>query len=128
MITLAAYLFAILAAFLALFQLALAAGAPWGHLTQGGNHPGRLPPANRAMAAASVVLTAAFAGIVLSRAGALVPDWQVASRPWAWGVVGLSALSLLANAASRSRAERRLWLPVALVMLITSVVVARSGA
>lgn len=128
MVTLAAYLFALLAAVLALFQLALAAGAPWGHLTQGGSHPGRLPPSNRAMAAASVVLSAAFAGVVLARAGALAPGWQEASRPWAWCVVGLSALSLLANAASRSRAERRLWVPVALLMLATSVVVARSGA
>ncbi len=128
MVTLAAYLFVVLAAFLALFQLALAAGAPWGHLTQGGSHLGRLPPANRAMAAVSFVLAAAFAAVVLGRAGALAPGWQEVLRPWAWVVVALSALSLLANVASRSRAERRLWVPVALVMLLTSVVVATSGA
>ena len=128
MVALAAVLFAVLAAVLALFQLAVAGGAPWGHLTQGGSRTGRLPPTNRVVAAVSFLLTAALAGIVLARAGALLPHWQEASRPWAWAVVALSALSLLANVASRSRAERRLWVPVAFSMLLTSVVVATSRA
>lgn len=128
MVAIAAGLFVVLAVFLALFQLAVALGAPWGHLTQGGGHPGRLPPANRVVAAGSALLVAAFAGVVLVRVGWLAPAWQAALRPWVWVVVGFSALSLLANAASRSRTERALWLPVALLMVISSLVVALSGA
>ena len=128
MVTIAAAAFVLLAALLALFQLALVAGAPLGHLTQGGTHPGRLPPANRAVAGVSALLAAAFVGIVLTRVGWVAPERQAAARLWVWGVVDLSALSLLANAASRSRAERALWVPVAMLMLATSLVVALSGA
>lgn len=128
MVAIAAGLFVVLAAFLFLFQLSVALGAPWGRLTQGGRHPGRLPPANRVAAAGSALLVAAFAGVVVIRAGWLAPAWQDTVRPWVWVVVGFSALSLLANAASRSRAERALWLPVALLMLVTGLVVALSGA
>ncbi|MFA5569380.1 MAG: hypothetical protein WC972_12125 [Trueperaceae bacterium] len=67
-------------------------------------------------------------GIVLTRVGWVAPERQAAARLWVWGVVDLSALSLLANAASRSRAERALWVPVAMLMLATSLVVALSGA
>ena len=38
------------------FQLALVAGAPWGHLTQGGRVEGPLPIGARAVALASAVL------------------------------------------------------------------------
>jgi hypothetical protein len=46
--------------------------------------------------------------------------WFV-SFPWVPVVV--SALSLLANASSRSEPERRTWVPVAIVMLVSSVAV-----
>ena len=108
MAAIAAYIFVVLAAVLVLFQLSLALGAPWGHLTQGGSHPGRLPAANRLVAAVSALLVAAFVIIVLGRVGSLIPDWQNTLRPWVWVVVGFGALSLLANVASRSRAERML--------------------
>lgn len=124
MVTIAAYVFAALALFVALFQLALVAGAPWGHLTQGGTHPGRLPPAKRAAAALSGVLIVVLAGLVLIRAGALAPGWQEPLRVWIWLAVAVSALTTLANAASRSRAERTLWLPVGLGLLGSSLVVA----
>jgi hypothetical protein len=45
--------------------------------------------------------------------------------PWlAWVPVIVSALSVIMNAATRSRVERRLWLPVAIVMLASSLLVA----
>jgi hypothetical protein len=37
-----------------------------------------------------------------------------------WGVVVYSALGVLANAATPSAPERALWLPVALLMVVTS--------
>ena len=50
------------------FQLALVAGAPWGHLTQGGRVEGPLPIGARAVALASAVLLAVFIHIVRARA------------------------------------------------------------
>src|SRR6056297_1027025 len=41
MIVVAAWSFAVLAALVVAFQIALAAGAPWGRFTQGGVHTGR---------------------------------------------------------------------------------------
>ena len=46
------------------------------------------------------------------------------ARPWIWIVVGYSGLGVLANAATPSKWERVLWLPVALGLLATSVAVA----
>ncbi len=124
MIAIAAFAFASFAAVVVLFQLALVAGAPWGFLTQGGAHPGRLPARSRAVAGASAVLVTAFAIAVLARAGAAFPALRSASHVAVWVVVALCTLTALANAASRSRAERAVWLPVGLVLLGTSLVVA----
>ena len=56
-------------------------------------------------------------------------DWSAlgwtAAFPWlVWLPVVVSAVSLAMNAASRSAVERRTWVPVALVMLASSLVVA----
>jgi hypothetical protein len=120
----AALVFTLLAAGVGAFQLALLCGAPWGELTLGGRWPGRLPAKVRLIPLVSLLLLAGLAAVVLARAGLALPglgeqaDWLV------WGVVGYCALGCLANAATPSRRERRLWLPVVIAMLICSLVVA----
>lgn len=106
------------------FQLALAAGAPWGHLTWAGRFPGRLPNTMRGVALASAILLGLMALIVAARAGIAAPQWSSASATLIWMVVGYCALGVVANAVTPSRSERRLWLPVAGVMLVSSLVVA----
>ncbi len=123
MVTIAAWSFAVLAALVVAFQIALAAGAPWGRFTQGGVHTGRLPVPARAAAAASAVVLIGLAWLIVARAGLLGDTWQPVSMPWAWAAVIVSALTVLANAASRSPSERALFLPVALGMLAASLVV-----
>lgn len=120
----AALVFSVLVGIVALFQLALAAGAPWGHLAMGGRHSGRLPPELRIAAVIQGAILGLLALVVLGRAGFDVP--LVAGWPaWTcWIPVGVSALSLLMNLATPSKPERRLWAPVAAVMLGTSLVVA----
>jgi hypothetical protein len=128
MVAVSAWVFVVVAAVVVAFQLALIAGAPWGHLTQGGEVKGSLPPMRRAAAGLSALLMVASAGIVLARAGVALPDWQGWVRGWVWSVVALSALTVAANAASRSRSERALWLPIGLALLATSLIVAlRAG-
>ncbi len=46
------------------FQLALAAGAPWGELTTGSAFPGRLRPRMRAVTVGSAVLLLTFDAVV----------------------------------------------------------------
>jgi len=127
MVVVAAWVFVAIALFVVGFQVALVAGAPWGHLTQGGQRTGALPVANRVAAGVSAVLLVVLAAVVLVRSGVAQPAWLDAARPWAWVVVGFSVLTVLANAATRSRAERALWLPVGVAMLATSLVVALSS-
>jgi hypothetical protein len=124
--TVAAAVFAALVVIVIAFQLALAAGMPWGTLTWGGRYPGVLPPRMRAVALVSAILLAAFAAIVGARAGLVLPAWQSAARVLVWVVVVYSALGVVANTITPSRRERRLWLPVVGVMLICSLIVATS--
>lgn len=123
----AAAAYALFAAYVILFQLALAAGAPWGDQAMGGRWPGVLPMRVRVAEVIQSVVIAAVAVLVLSRAGLVAPGLVAGETAWlAWVPVVLSALSLVMNLASRSLAERRRWVPVAIVMLITSWVVASS--
>lgn len=90
----------------------------------GGAFPGRMPPAMRVAAAVQGLVLAALAVIVLGHAGladvSFVDQWT-----WLiWVPVAVSAVAVLLNASMRSRAERRLWLPVAIVLLVCSLAVA----
>jgi hypothetical protein len=121
MIAGAAYLYFVLAIVVALFQLALALGAPWGHLAMGGRYPGRFPAGARVGAVVQGALNLGFAVIVLGRAGLVTP----APPNWLfWVVVAASAIAAVLNLITPSIPERRLWGPVSLVMLICVVRVA----
>jgi hypothetical protein len=120
----AAWIFGALLAMLVLFQLALAAGAPWGSLAMGGRYPGRFPPAMRVAALVQIVIYALMAAVVFVRAGMLLPEMFEASRIAVWAVVGLSAVAVVLNLITPSKWERRLWAPVAIVMFATSLSVA----
>jgi hypothetical protein len=123
----AALLYLAVSAFAVAFQLGLAAGAPWGTRAMGGRWPGRFPPALRVLAVVQAVVLSTLAIIVLSTAGVVWPG-VTDDLPWLiWVVVLFSAASLVVNLASPSPPERRLWVPVAAVMLVCSLVVALDG-
>lgn len=111
----------------AAFQVLLAAGVPWGRAAYGGQSAD-LPPELRISSAVAAVLWLMFAAVILRRAGlvgwAPVPASWV--RPLAWVVVALSAAATVLNAITPSPIERAIWLPAAAVMLVGTVVVARS--
>ncbi len=65
-----------------------------------------------------------FASVVLAQAGLVRRDKPRPSR-LIWGVVVLSAISLVMNVITPSGGERMLWAPVALLMFASSLVVAR---
>ncbi|HSK48207.1 MAG TPA: hypothetical protein VLA05_09425 [Coriobacteriia bacterium] len=106
------------------FQLALALGAPWGTYAMGGRFPGRFPPGMRIAAVVQAALIAVMAGVVLSRADLAIPSWSETSEWAIWVVVGFSSVSLVLNAMTPSRGERLIWVPVALVQVVSSLTVA----
>lgn len=122
----AALAYAVVSVGIIAFQIALAAGAPWGAYAMGGAFPGQFPPEMRVAAVVQAVILAALALVVLARAGIAMPRWSRSSRWLIWVVVVFSALSLVLNLITPSAGERAIWAPVALVMLVSSVVVARS--
>lgn len=122
----AARIFGALSVIAAAFQLALAAGAPWGHLTMGGAFPGRLPAAMRIAAVVQALIILLLASIVAARARLMLPRWHAASRTLVWGVVAYTVIGALLNAITPSPAERALWLPIVLGLLASAVITART--
>lgn len=122
----AAILYAIVSLGVIVFQVALAAGAPWGEYAMGGTFPGQFPPELRVAAIVQAVLLAVLAAVVLVRAGLILPRWSRASRWLIWIVVAFSAVSLVLNLLTPSAGERAIWAPVAFLLLLSSATVAFS--
>ncbi len=124
MTTPAAILFALATTGVIAFQVALAGGAPWGAYAMGGAFPGRFPAKMRIAALGQAALLGLLAAVVLARADlldlAIVDDLP----SLVWLAVAFSAVSLVLNAMSRSPGERRIWVPIAVVMLVSSLIVA----
>jgi hypothetical protein len=123
-IQISAIVFTVLIGIVILFQLALAAGAPWGGYAMGGKFPGRYPPAMRFACLVQVVILAALAMIVLSKSGSAWPGWQPFADSAVWFVVVFSAVATILNLITRSKRERRIWAPVSILLLLTSLLVA----
>lgn len=120
----AALLYAIVSLGVVAFQIALAAGAPWGAYAMGGAFPGQFPPALRIGAIIQAALLTGMAAVVLARAGILLPGWSRVSRWLIWVVVAFSVLSLILNLITPSAGERAIWAPTAFLLLASSAVVA----
>jgi hypothetical protein len=99
-------------ALVALFQLALALGVPWGRAAWGGAHQ-RLPTGLRVASGFAVILWIVAAVVILTRAGfaSLVPAGV--ARWGTWVLFAVLVLGTLMNLASRSRLERLIQTPVA---------------
>lgn len=119
-----AIVFSILIGMVILFQIALAAGVPWGSYAMGGKFPGKLPPAMRVVALFQVIVLAVLALIALSKSGNLLPSWYPFANTAIWFVVVFSVIATVMNLITRSKWERRIWAPVSLFMLISSINIA----
>lgn len=124
-VVIAALIQAVIALGVAIFQIALVAGAPLGEYTVGGQHPGKLPGQFRVTAAVSAIIMVAQSGHYLAQAGILNPalsPGQNAIVNWFW--FGFAVLGLIVNSISRSKKERNTWVPVLLVSAICTLLVA----
>jgi hypothetical protein len=106
------------------FQIVLAAGAPWGEFAMGGAFPGQFPPALRIAALIQAAVLLGMAVVVLARAGFILLRWSRASRWLIWFVVAYAVLSLVLNLITPSAGERAIWAPTAILLLVSSGIVA----
>lgn len=121
----AAIVFTFLTLGVVVFQIALAAGAPWGAYAMGGAITGQYPPELRVGAVIQALLLAGLAVVVLARAELIQVRWLLKTARWLiWIVVALCIISLTLNMISSSAGERTIWVPVLSLMLICSFVVA----
>jgi len=110
---------------IAIFQAALALGAPWGEAAWGGQNLGVLPRNLRiASGIAAAVIYPLIILLVLAGAGLIDDGWvPVDTTIVMWILAALLAVGAIMNAISRSPRER-LWAPVALVVAICCALIA----
>ena len=115
----------VLLAGLAVFQIALAAGAPLGHFAWGGKHR-VLPRGLRIASAVSVLLYGLFAWIIAAAVERAtdVGDYVYETPPAFWVLTAYFGVGVLANAASRSRPERFVMTPVVAVLFACCLIIA----
>ena len=103
----------------AAFEVALAAGAPWGIAAFGGQNEGVLPAPLRATGGVAALVYAALIAITLR------------PRPTRWRRItlfawsGIFLLGVVMNAASPSAIERAIWTPVTLLLTLSVFFTAR---
>lgn len=118
-----AIVFTILTGIVVVFQGCLAAGMPWGAASMGGKYPGKYPPKMRIVAIINMIILSFTAAIVLSQSGLLFPQLKSISTIGIWFVVVFYGIGTVLNTITRSKIER-IWAPVVLVQVITSIIVA----
>lgn len=90
------------------FQALLVIGAPWGNLSWGGKYPGTVPDRLRAVSGAAAIAYFSAASFIASGKGSA----NLRSRTFT-AISLLMGAGTIANAASRSQVERRVWTPTA---------------
>ena len=97
----------------AAFQVALAAGAPWGEAALGGANPGVLPDELRVGGAIQGVIYLVLAAIAGTR-------WTGTTlrRRMLYGMTALMVIGSVMNIATPSIVERMLWAPVTIALVI----------
>ena len=123
MITLALTSALVLLAALAALQVLVALGLPFGHFVWGGQHK-VLPTRLRIASVVSVVLYAAIAAVLLSRAGVIPGGDSTFVLITTWVLFGYFALGILMNAISRSRPERFTMTPVTIALALATLIIA----
>jgi hypothetical protein len=112
---------------IAAFQVALVLGAPLGRAAWGGTYV-QLPMGFRIASALAAGVWVLAALIVLGRAGFQVSPLPSALARWGtWILVGVLPLGALLNFASPSSWERFLWGPVALILAVLCLGLARGA-
>jgi hypothetical protein len=123
--SLAAIVFTILTGIVIIFQGCLVIGLPWGKASMGGKYPGKYPLKMKVVAIINIFVLSLFIGIVLSKANLIYPQLKYFSNIGIWLVVAFMLIGTVLNTITKSKIER-IWIPVSLFQLITSIILAIS--
>jgi hypothetical protein len=122
--TFAAVVAVVLVTIVAVFQLALALGAPLGKAAWGGRNDSVLPTLLRiASGVAAIVIYPFIALYVLAAADLIDLEWLPTGATGMWVLTGFFTLGTVANLASKSKAER-VWAPVSLAIAVCCAIIA----
>jgi hypothetical protein len=127
----AAVLAAILIGGVAVFQLALALGAPYGEAVFGGKAPteaGVLTPPFRFLAVVQAIVLVLLAWVLLARTDVVeMPGLSAGTLAWlTWGIVAFLALNTVANFSAPHPIERWVMGSVTLVLAGLALLIALS--
>ncbi len=124
LVQIAAIVATVLFGLLAIFQAALLLGAPLGEFAWGGQQK-KLDPNRRVGSALNIVLYAVFSLLLLARAGFIYSAALEPVLPFAlWMMVVFASAGIFLNAITRSRKERAVMLPTAIVLFVCQLIVA----
>lgn len=93
----------------------------------GGAFPGRYPPRMRVVAVIQAGVLVLLAAIELASAHVLLPTIAPPLRWTVWLPVVVSAVGVVLNLITPSAGERRIWVPVTLALLGSSLIVAMAA-
>jgi hypothetical protein len=124
-VELVAIIFVVLTGIVILFQVCLALGVPWGSASMGGKFPGKYPPEIKVVALINALILGLITMIVLSRSGMIFTGLMPFSQIAVWVVVVFFTLGTVMNTITPSKIER-IWAPVALTQMVTSIIIALS--
>lgn len=111
---------------LAVMQTLAALGLPLGRFLWGGQHR-TLPTPLRIGSAASVLIYAGMAILLLCRSGILGGEETTFVRVATWVLFGYFVLGCVVNAVSRSRPERYTMTPATIVLAVATFVLAATS-
>lgn len=119
-----AIIFSLLVSFIVFFQWSLALGAPWGEWSMGGKFKGQYPLKMRWVALLNSGILIFLILVVLTKTKLLFLYFYELSLWAIWGVVAFSFVQVILHVLTPSVKERRLWLPVMIVLFFCSVTLA----
>lgn len=126
MSTVAAVIACVILCALAVLQVLVACGLPYGRFVWGGGHE-VLPPKLRAGSAISVVLYVGFAMLLLSRAGILPGGESGLVIVMTWILFAYFVIGIVMNLISRSLPERWTMAPACAVLAVCTLIIALAG-
>jgi hypothetical protein len=122
---------AVLFGIMALFQVALALGVPWGAFAFGGRavrDDGTLPPAYRGASAVTAVVLVVFAVVILTRGGVIGNSGDsTLVTVMSWVIVAFMAINTPMNLMGKHWIEKYVFAGITLVLVVLCAIVAASG-
>ena len=100
------------------FQIALAC-VSWAAYAMGGAFPGQFPPTLRVGAVVQAALLLLMAAVIYRGEVLRCPDGHGRPAGWPWVVVAFAVVSLVLYPITPSVGERMIWVPVAVLLLVT---------